>query len=61
MSDGEAPPKQKLLRTQEQPTDRKDGEGIVPAMSTIDPDFDHLDEADAEFVRWRWPVVRDDA
>jgi hypothetical protein len=42
-------PKQKRLRKREMP----ETEAIFPPI--IDERFDELDQADAEFARWRWP------
>jgi hypothetical protein len=41
-------PKQRRLRKPEQP----DSETFPPV---IDERFDDMDQADAEFARWRWP------
>jgi len=31
-----------------------------PSSETLDPAFDDLDGADAEFTAWRWPERADD-
>ena len=46
-------PKQRRTRASEQP----ENEATFPPI--IDERFDELDQADAEFSRWRWPGRND--
>lgn len=45
-------PKQKRPYGQ---SDEKREDDPIRVISTLDPDFDELDQAGAEFTQWRWP------